>query len=136
MYFVAHFENEVVHGKLLGEPDTGWNGLPDKPIHKLEYVNPYGETIALEGYAEYNHFIEVIQQMGGKPYLAKIFLMGANNGKVIVHEIMLDEEHLGKLITRECARGTEYNGEPSWGWRKGNLTTEAQRHREGISCGD
>jgi hypothetical protein len=119
MHFIAYFEDEEVYGKPLGEPDTGWNSLPDKPIHRLEYINPYGETIVLGGCAEYNHFIEVIQQMGGKPYLEKIFLMGASNGNVEVHEIMLDEEHLGQVITRECARGTEYNGEPSWGWRKG-----------------
>lgn len=119
MHFIAYFEDEEVSGKSLGEPDTGWNNLPDKPICKLEYVNPYGETIVLDGYAEYNHFIEVIQQMGGKPFLARIFIMGTENGSVKVHEIMLDEMHLGQVITKECARGTEYNGEPSWGWRRG-----------------
>ncbi|HHT9124271.1 MAG TPA: hypothetical protein ACFYD6_00465 [Candidatus Brocadiia bacterium] len=120
MHFVAYFEDEVICGKPLGEPETGWNNLPDKPVYKLEYVNPYGNNVVLEGFEEYNHFIEVIQQMGGKPYLARIFLMGANNGKVTVHEIMLDDAHLGQVITKKCARGTEYDGEPSWGWRRGN----------------
>ena len=120
MHFIAYYEDEIIHGKPIGELGTGWNNLPDKPIRKLEYVNPYGDNIPLEGYAEYNHFVEVIQQMGGKPYLARIFIMGANNSKVMVHEIMLDEAHLGHVITRECVRGTEYDGEPSWGWRKGS----------------
>lgn len=120
MHFIVHYDDEIIYGKQLGEPETGWNNLPDKLIHKLEYINPYGDNILLEGYSEYNHFIEVVQQMGGKPFLVRIFLMGANNGNVIVHEIMLDESHLGQVITKECARGNEYNGEPSWGWRRGH----------------
>ncbi len=130
MYFVAYFKDEVVHGKPLGKPDTGWNSLPGKPIHKFEYINPYGETIVLEGCAEYNHFVEVIQQMGGKPCLARIFLMGASNGNVTVHEILLDEAHLGHVITRECVRGTEYDGEPSWGWKKGSKVQEFKGLKE------
>ncbi len=126
MHFIAHYKDEIVHGKPLGEPDTGWNNLTDKPIHKLEYVNPYGDNVVLEGCAEYNHFIEAIQQMGGKPYLTRVFLMGSGIDAIscvcTVHEIMLDEAHLGQVVTKECKRGTEYNGEPSWGWRKGIIS--------------
>lgn len=125
MHFIAYYEGEIICGKPLGEADTGWNSLPDKSIRKLEYINSCGDNVVLEDYDEYTHFIEVVQRMGEKPYATRIFLMGAKDGKVTVHKIMLDKERLGQVVTKECVRGKEYDEAPSWGWRKG---IETQRH--------
>ncbi len=134
-------DGEVIDGKPLGSLDTGWNDLPDRPIRSLAYTNPYGDRIVLQGYREYNHMVECVQHVGGRPYVTDVYLMGAvreegeggNNGeegndgkdKVIVYKITAfqktddDTLHAGDVSVRVYPRGKEYLGSETWGWRRG-----------------
>ncbi|HHT9153623.1 MAG TPA: hypothetical protein ACFYEM_08870, partial [Candidatus Hypogeohydataceae bacterium YC40] len=88
MHFIVHFEDgEIAIGKRLGSLDTGWDYLQDKPISKLAYVNPYGDLIVLQGYEEYNHMVECVQDFGQKPRIYEVYLMGVRNGKVVVYRL-------------------------------------------------
>lgn len=130
MHFIVHFEDgETVGGKPLGGLDTGWNSLPDKPISRLAYVNPFGDMIVLQGYEEYNHMVECLQPMGGRPYITDVYLMGARGqgGKVVVYRLRVfqgskdDPLQVGDVTVRVCERGREYLDSETWGWRKGNV---------------
>ncbi len=132
MRFEVTFQDgEVVEGRPLGALDTGWNDLPEKPIEKLSYTNPYGDRIALQGYREYNHMVECVQHIGGRPHVTDIYLMGAGRGgdaageKVVVYKLTAlqksEDDHVraGDLSVRVHKRGQEYLGSETWGWRKG-----------------
>lgn len=148
MHFVVYFEDgSVVQGNPLGSPDTGWNHLPDKPISKLAYINPYGDTIVLQGYQEYNHMLECLMPMGQRPYITDVYLMGAkacsehsesacsehseSNAQVVVYRLNAfqktpeDPIQVGDVSVRVCPRGREYLDSETWGWRKGAHTAEA-----------
>ncbi len=131
MHFIVHFEDgEIAIGKPLGSLDTGWDYLPDKPISKLAYVNPYGDLIVLQGYEEYNHMVECVQDFGQKPRIYEVYLMGVRNGKVVVYRLRTfqktteDSIQVGDLLVRVTERGKEYLDSPTWGWRKGIKTEE------------
>ncbi len=140
MRFVVTFEDgEVAEGRPLGSVDTGWNDLPDKPIKKLSYTNPYGDMIVLRGYREYNHMVECVQHMGGRPHVTDVYLMGASGngqpgnaaaggdkeGDVVVYRLTAfqksdgDPVQAGDVSVRVHKRGQEYLGSETWGWRKG-----------------
>lgn len=126
MHFVAYYEDgSMVPGKPLGSLDTGWQGLPDKPIAKLCYVNPYGDMIVLQGYEEYNQMVECMCMMGEGAKINDVLLMGAKNGKVTVYRLRAfqrskdDSPQVGDVTVRVCERGREYCDSESWGWRKG-----------------
>jgi len=125
MYFIANFEDEKVKGNPLGNPDTGWKSLPDKPITALEYVLPYGDCLTLSGYEEYIHMIEAFQQMGQRPIISNIFLMGKKNGFVTSYRITVfqarkdDRYKVGDITVRRVESGKEYHGDSVSGWRKG-----------------
>ncbi len=128
-------DGEAIEGKPLGSLDTGWNDLPDRPIRSLAYTNPYGDRVVLQGYREYNHMVECVQHVGGRPYVTDIYLMGAvrregeeGNGdedKVLVYKITAfqktddDTLHAGDVSVRVYPRGKEYLGSETWGWRRG-----------------
>ncbi len=130
MRFVVTFQDgELVEGATLGSLDTGWNDLPDKPIEKLAYTNPYGDRIVLQGYREYNHMIECVQRIGGRPHVTDVYLMGAGrNGdddNVVVYKLTAfqksddDTLRVGDVSVSVKKRGEEYLGSETWGWRKG-----------------
>ena len=130
MRFVVTFQDgEVTEGKPLGALDTGWNDLPDRPIRSLAYVNPYGDRIVLQGYREYNHMVECVQRVGGRPHVTDIYLMGFlhkdGEDKVVVYKVTAfqrsddDTLHAGDVIVRTYPRGKEYLDSETWGWRKG-----------------
>ena len=125
MHFIIHFEGEEKKGNSLGNPDTGWKSLPDKPITALEYVLPYGDSLVLKGYEEYLHMIEAFQQMGQHPIISNIFLMGKKNGFVNSYRITVfqankdDRYKVGDITVRRFISGKEYNGNPVSGWRIG-----------------
>lgn len=129
MHFIVHFEDgETVQGKSLGGLDTGWNSLPDKPISRLVYVNPFGDMIVLQGYEEYNHMVECLQPMGGRPYITDVYLMGARDGLVTVYRLRAfqdtsqDAVRVGDVTVRVYPRGKEYLDSETWGWRRGLKT--------------
>ncbi len=137
MRFVVTFQDgEVAEGKPLGALDTGWNDLPERPIRSLAYTNPYGDRIVLQGYREYNHMVECVQRVGGRPHVTDVYLMGTVRGgegeegndgkdKVIVYKITSfqssddDTLHAGDVTVRAYPRGKEYLDSETWGWRKG-----------------
>lgn len=127
MHFMIHFEDgEIAIGKPLGSMDTGWNDLPEKPISKLAYMNPYGDLLVLQGYEEYNHMVECLQNMGQRPFIHEVYLMGAKGGKVVVYRIRVfqksaeDPIQVGDITVRVTERGKEYLDSETWGWRKGS----------------
>ena len=126
MHFVAHFEGKKVNGNGIGNPETGWKSLPDKPLTALEYILPYGDRLILEGYEEYIHMLEVFQQMGQQPIISNIFLMGKRNGYVTSYRITVfqakkdDRYKVGDITVRKVRSGKEYYGDSVSGWRKGH----------------
>lgn len=126
MYFIARYDGGVeVRGNRLGNPDTGWGSLPNKPISSLEYILPYGDRLVLEGYEEYIHMIEAFQQMGSRPIISNVFLMGKKNGLVTSYRITMfqaqkdDRYKVGDITVRCTKEGKEYHGDAVYGWRKG-----------------
>ena len=126
MYFIAHFKDEKVQGARLGNPDTGWKSLPDKPLTALEYVLPYGDSLVLKDYEEYFHAIATYQQVGQPPSFSDILLMGKRNGLVTSYRIAVShpkkDDHQYKVghITVERAKYGKEDGSPVSGWRKGH----------------
>ncbi|MEK7368519.1 MAG: hypothetical protein AABZ62_02540 [Planctomycetota bacterium] len=130
MRFVVTFQDGgVAEGSPLGSLDTGWNNLPDKPIEKLAYTNPYGDQIVLQGYREYNHMVECVQHIGGRPHVTDVYLMGAGRSggddTVVVYKLTAfqksdnDPFQAGDVSVRVHLRGQEYLGSETWGWRRG-----------------
>ncbi len=126
MHFIVHFEDgEVRMGKPLGLSDTGWNDLPNKPISRLAYMNPYCDLVVLQGYEEYNHVVDCIQPLGQRPQIHEVYIMGARQGKVVVYRLQVSQKamndplQLGDLTVRMTERGREYLGSKTWGWKKG-----------------
>lgn len=125
MFFIAHFDGKKVQGNPLGNPDTGWKSLPDKPITSLEYLLPYGDSLILQGYEEYIHMVEAFQQMGNRPIISNLFLMGKKNGFVTSYRITVfqakkdDRYKVGDITVRRVKAGKEYHNDAVYGWRKG-----------------
>lgn len=123
MHFVAHFEDESVHGNPLGSRDSGWTSLPDKPILSLEYITPNRPPLILQGYEEYLHMVEVHQMLGGPATIDAVYLMGRKNGQVVSHCItVFQERRAGDISVKTFPVGKEYHGGPTQGWRKGAVT--------------
>ena len=45
MQFVIHFEDEIFVGNPLGNRESGWSRLPEKPILVFEYILPYANIL-------------------------------------------------------------------------------------------
>ena len=125
MHFIAHFQDEKIQGSPLGNPDTGWKTLPNKPISSLEYVLPHGDSLTLKDYEEYIHMVEAFQQMGHRPMISNLFLMGKKDGFVTSYRITIfqakkDERYrVGDITVRRVEAGKEYHRSAVSGWRKG-----------------
>ena len=125
MHFIARYEDEKVQGNPLGNPDTGWKSLPNKPITSLEYILPQGDSLVLKGYEEYIHMIEAFQQMGHRPMISNLFLMGKRNGFVTSYRVTIfqakkdDRYRVGDITVRRVGAGKEYHRAAVNGWRKG-----------------
>jgi hypothetical protein len=143
MRFIAHLCNgQVVEGKALGTGDTGWRDLPDVPIERLAYVNPYGDTMVLQGYEEYNHIVECVMSVGGVPTIYEVYLMGAKGDKVVVYRMTVTFKNYafvqpGDVIVRVVDRGKEYLETETQGWRKGivNSGVRLRRMQPGLPVG-
>lgn len=125
--FITHYENnETVLGNPLGSKDSLWTSLPDKPIHALEYTLPYGnDSIKLAGYEEYLHMIEACMQIGQRPIVEYVYLMGRTGDKIVSYRITIlqkktvDRYKIGDITVRVLNKGSEYRGGSTSGWRKG-----------------
>jgi hypothetical protein len=151
MRFIAYLSNgKVMEGKALGTGDTGWRDLPDVPIERLSYVNPYGDTLTLQGYEEYNHMVECVMSVGGVPTIYEVYLMGAKGGKVVVYRMAVTRRNElalnrsgsglvqpGDVVVRVVDRGKEYLGTETRGWRKGivNSGVRLRRMQPGLPVG-
>lgn len=124
--FTAHYEDEIVHGNPLGNKDSLWTSLPDKPITALEYALPHAnDSIKLSGYEEYLHMVEVCLPMGGNAMIEYVYLMGRIGSKVTSYRITLlqksktDRYKIGDITVRILNSGSEYRGGATSGWRRG-----------------
>ena len=125
--FIAHYENdETVRGNPLGNRDSLWTSLPDKPIKALEYTLPHGnDSIKLCGYEEYLHMVEVCMPMGGNAMIEHVYLMGKIGNLVTSYRITIlqktqnDRYKIGDITVRVLEFGKEYRGGVTTGWRLG-----------------
>lgn len=125
--FIAHYENdETVQGNPLGNRDSLWTSLPDKPIQALEYTLPHGnDSIKLCGYEEYLHMVEVCMPMGGNAMIEHVYLMGKIGNLVTSYRITMlqktrnDRYKIGDITVRVLEFGKEYRGGVTTGWRLG-----------------
>lgn len=124
--FIAHYENETVQGNPLGNRDSLWTSLPDKPIKALEYTLPHGnDSIKLCGYEEYLHMVEVCMPMGGNAMIEHVYLMGKIGNLVTSYRITIlqktqnDRYKIGDITVRVLEFGKEYRGGVTTGWRLG-----------------
>lgn len=125
--FIAHYANETVQGNPLGNRDSLWTSLPDKPIHALEYTLPYGnDSIKLSGYEEYLHMVEVCMPMGGNAMIEHVYLMGKIGNQVTSYRITIlqktqnDRYKIGDITVRVMEAGKEYRGGATTGWLIGD----------------
>lgn len=125
MHFIVHYDNEVYHGAPLGSPESGWGLLPQKPIHKLEYVLPDGDSLVLSKYEAYLHLVEVLHRPMEDPVVANVLLMGKRGTRVVCYCIRALQEKeddgvkAGDILRRVHEWGREYRGKPADGWREG-----------------
>ena len=128
MHFIARYGDEKIQGNPLGNPDTGWKSLPNKPITSLEYVLPHGDRLILKGYEEYIHMVEAFQHMGHRPMISNLFLMGKKSGFVTSYRVTIfqskkdDRYKVGDITVRRIEDGKEYRRSAVSGWRKGEGT--------------
>lgn len=125
--FIAHYENETVQGNPLGNRDSLWTSLPDKPIKALEYVLPHAnDSIKLSGYEEYLHMVEVCMPMGGNAMIEYVYLMGKTGATVVSYRITIlqktknDRYKIGDITVRVMEAGKEYRGGATAGWLIGD----------------
>lgn len=127
--FITHYENnEIVLGNPLGSKDSLWTSLSDEPIYALEYTLPYGnDSIKLSGYEEYLHMIEACMQIGQRPMVEYVYLMGRTGNKIVSYRITIlqkktvDRYKIGDITVRVLNKGSEYRGGSTSGWRKGQV---------------
>lgn len=124
--FIVHYEDGVVQGNPLGNRDSLWTSLPNKPIKALEYTLPHAnDSIKLSGYEEYLHMVEVRMPMGGNAMIEHVYLMGRRGAKVISYRITIlqktqtDRYKIGDITVRVLNKGQEYRGGVTSGWRVG-----------------
>ena len=124
--FIAHYEDKTIQGNPLGNRDSLWTSLPDKPIKALEYTLPYGnDSIKLSGYEEYLHMIEARMFMGGNTIIEHVYLMGRIGSKIISYRITIlqkkqtDRFKVGDITVRVMNKGQEYRGGATTGWLRG-----------------
>jgi hypothetical protein len=129
--FVAHYEDETVQGNPLGNRDSLWTSLPDKPIKALEYMLPHAnDSIKLSGYEEYLHMVEVCMPMGGNAVIEHVYLMGRIGSKVVSYRITIlqktqkDRYKVGDITVRVLDSGKEYRGGATAGWLIGDPTVK------------
>jgi len=125
MQFVIHFEDEIFVGNPLGSRESGWLRLPEKPILVLEYILPYGDSLALKNYEEYLHMVECVQPVGHESMIEHVYIMGKRNGLVTSYRITIlqrnldDRYKVGDITVRVFPDGKEYSGGSTKGWKKG-----------------
>ena len=124
--FIAHYEDKTVQGNPLGNRDSLWTSLPDKPIQALEYTLPHAnDSIKLSGYEEYLHMVEVRIPMGGNAMIEYVYLMGRIGSKIVSYRITIlqktqaDRYKIGDITVRVMNKGQEYRGGATTGWRAG-----------------
>ena len=106
---------------------TLWNSIPNKPIKLIAFTLPDKNRLILQGYNEYNSFIEATQEIygGNKRTLRYQYLLGRLNDKVISYRVTLfsskkdSRYQLGDITRREYEWGKEYKNSPTKGWKKG-----------------
>ena len=125
--FIAHYADETVKGNPLGNKDSLWTSLPDKPIKALEYTLPHGkDSIKLSGYDEYLHMVEVCMPMGGNAAIEHVYLMGKTGTTVVSYRITIlqktqnDRYKIGDITVRALESGKEYRGGATAGWLIGD----------------
>ena len=100
-----------------------WRESPDKAIYHFKLRLPNGDFLLLEGYEEYNFFIEAIANIWGAKgtYLTYLFLMGCKNGTVTSYRVALNNQghRIGDITMRQFPKGQEYDGKPTTGWHRG-----------------
>lgn len=129
--FIAHYEDRTVQGNPLGDRDSLWTSLPDKPIKALEYMLPHAnDSIKLSGYEEYLHMVEVCMPMGGNAMIEHVYLMGKIGNKVVSYRITIlqktkaDRYKIGDITVRVLESGKEYRGGSTSGWLIGDPTVK------------
>ena len=127
--FIAYYEDETVQGNPLGNRDSLWTSLPNKPIKALEYTLPHAnDSIKLSGYEEYLHMIEACMPMGGNTMIENVYLMGRIGSMVTSYRITIlqkkqnDRFKIGDITVRVLDKGKEYNGGATSGWKAGVKT--------------
>ena len=126
--FIAHYEDEVIPGNPLGNRDSLWTSLPNKPIEALEYTLPHAnDSIKLSGYEEYLHMVEARMFMGGNTIIEHVYLMGRIGSKVTSYRITIlqkkaaDRYKIGDITVRVLDKGKEYRGGMTSGWKAGKF---------------
>lgn len=98
-----------------------WRYAPEEPIASFSLKLPSGDFLFLEGYDEYNFFIEALANIYGASgtTLKYMYLMGNKEGIVTSYRIALspDGHSVGDITTRKFKKGEEYNGKPTTGWK-------------------
>ena len=104
-----------------------WRDAPDKAILHFKLKLPNGDFLLLEGYEEYNFFVEVMADVSGKNIsqrLTYMYVLGCKNEIVTSYRIALGDYgqyKAGDMTVRNFPKGKEYNDRPTLGWHKGKI---------------
>ena len=115
--------------------DTGWQGVPLKPIKRIFLRLFDNNCLTLQDYDKYNIFVEGtknvmrvsgknIKQLNAEPRIEYIYFMGLKNGVVTSYRVVLFNGKPGKskfrkgdFTRREYPLGKEWRGQPTSGWK-------------------
>jgi hypothetical protein len=129
--FTVKFTDNTIFEGGNSLNNSKWNDIPNKDILCLEYFVDDNSSIVLSGFEEYNHLVEVTQNVYGpkgtnlQRKLENIYLMGRKGDKITSYRISLkgdsgsDKYHKGDITKRISDLGKEFRGKPTINWKKG-----------------
>jgi len=109
-------------GESIENP--GFRKSPENGIQVFKLRLPSGDFLMLQGYDEYNFFIEAFQDISGNKehHVSFMFLMGCKDNVVTSYRIAakdFGQYRAGDTTIRQFPKGKEYDGKPTSGWHKG-----------------
>ena len=98
--------------------NSGWLDIPNKPIKRIIYQLPNGDSLVLNGYDSYFHMTEAVTDLSGKKRgrtkLEFDYIMGKKNGIITYYKISLINGNIDKRVYREDTKEMQKLNKIGW----------------------